>query len=78
MRELDTTEEEHKRKEQSSAEGTSQVQHVNDEIRAYVDSIELQDSVQWKAYCDYVDFLQAERDFHTQPFTQGRLCDCGG
>jgi len=63
---------EHKRKEPSSPEGTSQVQRVKDEIRAYVDAIELQDSVQWKAYCDYVDFLQAERDFHTQPFTPDR------
>jgi hypothetical protein len=62
-------EEEHKRKEQSSKDSTSQVQRVKDEIRAYVDAIEQQDSVQWKAYCDYVDFLQAERDFHAQPFT---------
>ena len=39
-------EEEHKGKEQSPAEGTSQVERVKDEIRAYVDAIELQDSVQ--------------------------------
>ena len=72
MSELDTMEDEHKRKEQSSAESISQVERVKDEIRAYVDAIELQDSVEWKAYCGYVDFLEAERGFHTQPFTSDR------
>jgi hypothetical protein len=53
-------------------EETAEVKRAKDEIRAYVDAITEQDSVEWKAYCDHVDFLTAEQNVRYAPFTPER------
>ena len=59
--------EEHQSTEQRATDAASPVARVKQEIRAFVAAIQQQDTVRWKAFCDYTDFLTFERDFHVQP-----------